>query len=435
MSAPILKPGANTALSKSRFTFSISHQAIPGVDMDVSAFLLTPSGKARGDGDMCFYGQPCVEAGAVTLDSAACSETGSAFSIDLSKVGQSIEKIAIVMTIHENRAAFGRLPEIVVVLPELEALRGEIPCAGRTETALILAEIYRRGPDWKLRIVGQGFEGGLAAIAQHFGVEVAASEPPQPAQANTSMPTPSKKGQAAKAESAPVKPVSLSKVSLTKQGQRSCISLKKGSGDRIRVTATWIDNGDKRSDNDDLDLRAGILMPDGKMHWLAASHPGSLDATPFARHLGDVRQATKDAPGTEIIEINQEIAKRLGGPVGLVFSVYSAISNGPVSIASLKPVMSIEHGGNVVECKYAFPDGKEAKGVYTYVIGTLDIDGEEVSVMLSGITSKPGSEDTPWIERKAGGLNVSFDGTPVFKEGRNIVAKLLGAGKKGYANV
>jgi tellurite resistance protein TerA len=279
-------------------------------------------------------------------------------------------------------------------------------------------------------LVAQGFAGGLEPLAKNFGVEVAAPPTPTTAPVPTPTPTPTP---------VPVPPqpskISLNKITLTKQGESSKITLKKGNSDPIRVKASWIDNGDNSSDNDDLDLRAGILLPNGKMHWLAASHPGSLDAVPFARHLGDVQQATKDAPGTEIIEINPNISHRLGGSVGLVFSVYSAISNGPVSIASLKPVMSIENDGNVVECNYDFPDGKAAKGVYTYVIGTIDIDGETVSVKLSGLTSKPSSEDTPWIERKAGILQVSFDGVPVFKSGRNAFAKMLGVGKKRYENV
>ncbi|MEB4591634.1 TerD family protein [Candidatus Thiothrix sp. Deng01] len=424
----ILKPGANAKLSQLKFTLSISHAPIPGVEMDVSAFLLTAQGKVRGDGDMCFYGQTHIESGAVILDSA--SETGAVFSIDLSKVNQAIEKIVIVMTIHENRAVFGKLSEVTIELFGNGALRGEIPCAGMKETALILAEIYRRGEEWKLRVVGQGFENGLPAIAQYFGIEVATPE--QPVSESEKKPIPAK---AKQAETTPVKSVRLNKISLTKQGESSKISLQKENRGLIRVIATWVDNGDKRSDNDDLDLRAGILLPNGKMHWLAASHPGSLDSAPFARHLGDVRQATKNAPGTEIIEINPDISKRLGGQVGLVFSVYSAISNGPVSIASLKPVMSIENDGNVVECNYTFPGGKAANGVYTYVIGTLDIDGESISVRLSGLTSQPGSEDTPWIERKAGILEVSFDGAPVFKSGRNLFARMIGVGKKGYENV
>ncbi|MBK9579126.1 MAG: TerD family protein [Fibrobacteres bacterium] len=422
----VLKPGANANLSPWKFALSISYGSIPDVDIDVSAFLLTEKGKVRGDGDMCFYGQPQVGSGAVSLNPASGLKTKTEFSMDLAKVDRSIEKIVLVMTIHENRAVMGKLSEIAIDVPECGGLRGEISCTGMTETALILAEIYRRGEDWKLRVVGQGFENGLSAVATHFGVDIAS-----PAQAS---PTPTKAPVPVGEKPAGVAPIDLKSICLTKQGESSKILLKKGGRDPIRVKATWIDNGDGQSDNDDLDLRAGILMPNGKMHWLASTHPGALDKAPFARHLGDVQNVSRNAPGTEIIELNPEISKRLGGPVGLVFSVYSAISNGPVSIASLHPAMSIEHDGTVVECKYEFPDGQDAEGVYTYVIGTVDIDDAAITVRLSGLTSPPESENTPWIVRKGGLLAVSFDGVPVFKEGRTILARWFGGGQKRYEN-
>ena len=415
----ILSPGANAPISSSSFVVTLQHGEIPGADMDVSAFLLAASGKVRSDDDMCFYGQPEVEGGAVILKGTEGGITR--FAVDLDHLPASVEKIVFAATIHEQKASFAAHPQGEIRFEIDGEATGVIPCKGMTETALILGEIYRRQGAWKLRIVGQGFNGGLAALAPHFGVvvgdEPAAAPPPASA--------------APKVDAAPV---SLKKVSLTKVGEKSSISLRKGGDSIIRVTATWIDNGDARDDNDDLDLRAGILMPDGSMHWLAASHPGSLNQSPWARHLGDVQGASAAAPGTEIIEISPEIAREAGGPVGIVLSVYSAISNGAVSIASLKPVMTVEHDGRVVECRYDFPDGKVARGVYTYVIGTIDIGTSGIDVQLSGMTSPKGSESTPWITR-AGGLEVAFEGTPVFKKGRSFMAKVLGAGKKSYANL
>lgn len=412
----ILTPGANAPITSSSFIVTLHHGEIPGADMDVSAFLLAASGKVRSDNDMCFYGQPEVEGGAVRLKDTEAGVTR--FAVDLSGLPSSVEKIVFAATIHEQKASFAAHSWGEIRLEISGEATGAIPCTGMGETALILGEIYRRQGAWKVRLVGQGFNGGLAALAPHFGVVIgdapASSETaPKPAAA----------------------PVSLKKVSLTKQGETSTISLKKGDGSIIRVTATWIDNGDARDDNDDLDLRAGILMPDGQMHWLAASHPGSLSQSPWARHMGDVQGASEDAPGTEIIEISPDIARQAGGPVGLVLSVYSAVSNGPVSIASLKPVMTVEHDGRVVECRYSFPTGEVAKAVYTYVIGTIDIGTAGIDVRLSGMTSPKGSENTPWVSRSPTGLSVTFDGSPVFKKGRTLMARMMGAGKKSYANV
>lgn len=52
------------------------------------------------------------------------------------------------------------------------------------ESALILAELYLRNGAWKVQVVGQGFRGGLAALASHLGVEIAApAAAPSPAPA------------------------------------------------------------------------------------------------------------------------------------------------------------------------------------------------------------------------------------------------------------
>jgi stress response protein SCP2 len=39
--------------------------------------------------------------------------------------------------------------------------------------ALIFGEVYRRGGAWRFRAVGQGFAGGLGALARSYGVDIA----------------------------------------------------------------------------------------------------------------------------------------------------------------------------------------------------------------------------------------------------------------------
>ncbi|MGW7342965.1 TerD family protein [Streptomyces sp. NPDC054854] len=45
--------------------------------------------------------------------------------------------------------------------------------AATTERTLILAELYRRGPLWRFRAVGQGYDHDLAAVALGYGVDIA----------------------------------------------------------------------------------------------------------------------------------------------------------------------------------------------------------------------------------------------------------------------
>ncbi len=57
----------------------------------------------------------------------------------------------------------------------------DVPMHG-TEAALLCWEVYRRGDSWKVRALGQGYDGGLAQLLTEHGVEVAAP-PPAPAAA------------------------------------------------------------------------------------------------------------------------------------------------------------------------------------------------------------------------------------------------------------
>ena len=193
-----LAPGANAAVPAGDLTVLIRHGSIPGAEIDVSAFLVTGTGKVRSDADMCFYGQPAVAGGAVTLQDAANGETR--FTVAPSRIPAGVEKVILTATIHENRAPFGRLPEIRL---EVGGVSGRIPCAGMTETALILAELYQRGGAWKVRVVGQGFNGGLAALATHLGVDIS---DPGPAPTPAPTPTPAAPPPPAKVE--PAKPAS-----------------------------------------------------------------------------------------------------------------------------------------------------------------------------------------------------------------------------------
>jgi len=204
-------------------------------------------------------------------------------------------------------------------------------------------------------------------------------------------------------------------INLTKADETASIDLSKGNED-LTVTATWIDNDDGK-DNDDLDLRCTILMPDQKAYLVDGEYRGSLQTTPFTYHHGDVQSASVDQPGEEVITVARDIAKRAGGPVALCFSVYSALDNGQVSVAELQPKMRMKCGSQEVVCQYDFNQDAKAKrsDIYTYVIGYAIVTESEVILAPSGKTSKPGQEETPWLTWKGDSLEVDIVGPAVFK--------------------
>jgi stress response protein SCP2 len=179
----VLTPGANAPVPSPNLMATIILHPVQGVDVDVSAFLLNAVGKVRNDFDMCFYGQPSVAGGNVSLSASDNGRTE--FRLNLALLEASVEKIALTATIHENKVRFSSYSDIQL---DIGGLKATVPTAGKTETALILGEFYRRNGEWKFRCVGQGFEGGLAPLATHFGVVV--DDAPSSATASPAQATP-----------------------------------------------------------------------------------------------------------------------------------------------------------------------------------------------------------------------------------------------------
>lgn len=152
-------------------------------DLDASAFLLTASGKVRGDHDFIFYNQLKSLDGAVehTGDNRSGQGDGDDESIlvDLSKVAHDIEKIVITVTIHDAQIRgqnFGQVANAFIRVVNqdtgVEVVRFDLAEDYSTETAMVFGEVYRHNGEWKFRAVGQGYSGGLAAMCAQYGIQV-----------------------------------------------------------------------------------------------------------------------------------------------------------------------------------------------------------------------------------------------------------------------
>jgi len=129
-------------------------------DLDAVAFLTGENGKVRLDGDFIFFNQKTSPCGSVnhngdnrTGDGDGDDET---ISVDLSKVPADVAKIVFAVTIHEGQ----------------QNGRFDLSEDGSTEVAMIFGELYRHSGEWKFKAVGQGFNGGLGALAASYGVAV-----------------------------------------------------------------------------------------------------------------------------------------------------------------------------------------------------------------------------------------------------------------------
>lgn len=158
-----LAMGGNAPIASTEFMLDIH---LPqGIPIDVTALQLYSGGKVRSDGDMCFFNQPSIGAGAISLKA---NDNIQSFSINLTNVDSDVEKIVVNATLEHGQ--FSAVSDLKIMTSNGVNLLVET--SGRTEAALILCEIYRRNGQWKIRNVSQGFNGGLQALAEHFGVEV-----------------------------------------------------------------------------------------------------------------------------------------------------------------------------------------------------------------------------------------------------------------------
>ena len=152
----------------------------------VLVFLVGPDGRVRGDDDFVFFNNPSVPG--VTI-------VGHGADVDLAAVPADVHKVVVAAVQDDaDPAPLSASPMTVTVRPDGRAL----PLTGLTsERAVVLAELYRRAGEWKLRNVSAGWTEGFAALVRAHGVDIDDGEPadappapaPQPAAAAPTLPT------------------------------------------------------------------------------------------------------------------------------------------------------------------------------------------------------------------------------------------------------
>ncbi|MFE0653925.1 TerD family protein [Streptomyces sp. NPDC059534] len=139
--------------------------------LDTMALLLTEGGTVRGDGDVVFHGAPVHPSGAVRLSQGG---DGTAWlDVGLTTVEQQITRVLLVGSTDRGTLRDVVRPAVEAFAPDgTTVVRYEVTDAAG-ETAMVLAELYRRSGGWKFRAVGQGYANGLAGLATDHGVDVA----------------------------------------------------------------------------------------------------------------------------------------------------------------------------------------------------------------------------------------------------------------------
>ncbi len=169
-----LTKGGNAPLSASSVVLTVD----VGAPADLSALLVTDSGKVRSDTDFVFYNQP-------TGPGVRCVKpTGSEpwkIEVDLAQVPADVHAVRLVVSLDDSQQRFGAVGQPVARVSEPSgAPQAEFTMTGLdTESIVVALELYRRAQAWKVRAVGQGYAGGLADLITDHGVSV--DDAPAPA--------------------------------------------------------------------------------------------------------------------------------------------------------------------------------------------------------------------------------------------------------------
>ena len=153
-------------------------------DLDATVFMTGSNGKCPTEEEFIFYGNLEHSTGAVKH--LGDNRTGAGdgddeqILVDLSLIPSNISKVAFTVTIYDaesRRQNFGQVSNAFIRIVDEETdeelIRYDLGEDFSIETAVVVGELYRHNGEWKFNAIGSGFQGGLAALCDHYGIEVA----------------------------------------------------------------------------------------------------------------------------------------------------------------------------------------------------------------------------------------------------------------------
>lgn len=336
-------------------------------DLDVTAFLLKGDNKVSSNQDFVYYGNLQHLSGSVEhMGDNLIGGTGGddeQIKVDLSRVPDDIERIAIAVTIYDadNRNQnFGQVSNAYIHIGDTttntELLRYDLEEEFSYETTMVVGEIYRYKGEWKFNAVGSGFKGGLKSLCLNYGVNL------------------------------DIKDRNSGAVILQK-GQK--VNLSKGNGE-ILINLNWSQperSGWGRQNGIDLDLGCLYELWDGRKGTVQAlgNAFGSLINPPYISLDGDDRTGT--STDGENLRVNSAMIPQIKRIL-----VYTFIYEGAVNWREAKGIVTVkcpgskdiivkmdEYGSNLAMCGIALLENRDGHSlsiekVVRFFDGHRDLD-------------------------------------------------------------
>jgi tellurium resistance protein TerD len=150
-------------------------------DIDASVFLLDGNDKLVSDEHFIFYNNLASPDANKSVEHLGDNRTGvgegddEVIKVSLKQVPAEINKIVMTVTIHEaqeRQQNFGQVQNafvrVVNAENKQEVARYDLTEDFSVETALIMAELYRKAGEWRVNAVGAGYQGGLQALLDRY---------------------------------------------------------------------------------------------------------------------------------------------------------------------------------------------------------------------------------------------------------------------------
>lgn len=150
-------------------------------DLDASIFLLGTNEKIVSEEHFIFYNNKKSPDPDASVEYMGDNRTGAGegddevILVNLTKIPNNVQKLVFTVTIHEaeqRKQNFGQVNNAFVRLVDVkskkEVLRYDLAEDYSIETALIMAEIYRKDGTWRMSAVGAGYQGGLQALLDRY---------------------------------------------------------------------------------------------------------------------------------------------------------------------------------------------------------------------------------------------------------------------------
>ncbi|MDI2112904.1 TerD family protein [Commensalibacter nepenthis] len=283
-------------------------------DIDIAAFSLDKDHKIKDDRYTILFSNRQSPDNSIAL---TLHEGKAIFTIDIDRLPTTIDRI--IFTATHDIHAIGKARKLEVTVGQ-QAGTYNAKEDLTTEKAVMMIALYRHQNAWRIGTIGQGFNGGLAALITHFGGEIAAPPPPSSSPSPTSNPVPPR--------------LNLNKITLEAKQSISLTKTAPTFGE-IKINLNWSRGSSARrgffgkiSSNKAVDLDLGCLyvLKNGEKSVVQALGKsfGHFDRKPYIKLLGDDR--TGDVNTGETILINGKFFDEIE-KIAIFAYIYDGVPN------------------------------------------------------------------------------------------------------------